>query len=189
MALRYALLGLLTKGEATGYELNQRFKETMIHFWKAHHTQIYRELGKMEQEQLVSSHVIHQVEYPDKKLYKLEKQGQHLLLQWMMNMNVAQPTLKDDLLLKASLFHLIPKDVALSYLQKAKEQHLFGVGLMNEWRTTHFPGNEFSSADLGEYLTSEFGRRYMQHWIDWCDWAMAIIESEKNKESIERKQE
>ncbi|MCC5893263.1 PadR family transcriptional regulator, partial [Exiguobacterium sp.] len=68
MALRHALLGLLTHQPATGYALNATFKAQMIHFWHAHHTQIYRELLKMEDEALVSSEHVTQHDLPDKKI-------------------------------------------------------------------------------------------------------------------------
>ncbi|MDN4527300.1 PadR family transcriptional regulator [Fictibacillus fluitans] len=183
MALKYALLGLLTKNEATGYELNQQFKETMIHFWSAHHTQIYRQLVKMEEEGLVSSQVVHQVDYPDKKVYRLEDKGYEMLLQWLFSKEILPSTLKDDLLLRVSLFQLIPADEAIAFLERAKEQHMFGLGLMEKWRDSHFPEGEFNQEDLGEYLTSEFGQRYMQHWIEWCDWAIQVIKRTKEKGS------
>lgn len=183
MALRYALLGLLAKDEATGYELNHQFKETMIHFWTAHHTQIYRELVKMEEEEMVSSRVIRQVDYPDKKVYKLEDKGYEALLTWLLSKEMSQPKLKDDLLLRVSLFHLIPSDKAIGFLQRAKEQHTFGLGLMSDWKDSHFPDGHFEQKDLGEYLTSEFGKRYMQNWIDWCDWAIHVIQTMNSKEN------
>ncbi|WP_062235188.1 PadR family transcriptional regulator [Fictibacillus sp. FJAT-27399] len=182
MALRYALLGLLAKSEATGYELNQQFKETMIHFWTAHHTQIYRELVKMEEEELVTSQVIHQVDYPDKKVYQIEPKGYERLLKWLLSKEISQSKLKDDLLLRVSLFHLIPPDTAVAFLERAKEQHSFGLGLMKDWKDSHFPEDSFQQEDLGEYLTSEFGRRYLQNWIEWCDWAIQVIQTMNSKE-------
>ncbi|MFZ0076848.1 MAG: PadR family transcriptional regulator, partial [Exiguobacterium undae] len=83
MALRFALLGLLTQGEATGYDLSTTFKKQMTHFWTAHHTQIYRELLKMEDDQLVTSVYIVQEDLPDKKVYSITEQGQTALVAWL----------------------------------------------------------------------------------------------------------
>ncbi|MBY6035604.1 PadR family transcriptional regulator [Fictibacillus nanhaiensis] len=172
MALRYALLGLLAKNEATGYELNQQFKETVVHFWMAHHTQIYRELLKMEEEGLATSTTIQQSDYPDKKIYKITDNGFQMLLEWMLNKPVTIPKLKDDLLLRVSMFHFLPAKQAISLLEKSKEHHQMGLMMTKKWREEHFPEGTYGQNELGEYLTSEFGVRYMESWLSWCDWAI-----------------
>ncbi|TLS35677.1 PadR family transcriptional regulator [Pseudalkalibacillus caeni] len=176
MALRYALLGLLSKEPSTGYELAQRFKETMTHFWTAHHTQIYRELGKMEKEELVSSKIIHQEEYPDKKIYSIESKGYEDLIQWLARDTVGQPKLKDEQLMRVSLFHLISSKEAITYLNKTKKLHTDGLAFMERWKRLNFPDEKVPKQELGEYLTLEYGMRYMKNWIEWCDWAIEVLE-------------
>ncbi len=181
MALRYAILGLLTKKPSTGYELNQQFKETMIHFWSAHHTQIYRELIKLEEEEWVSSVIYPQEDSPDKKVYSIEDKGREELLKWLLNYKVEPPKLKDQQLLRVSMFHLIDPDDAIRFLEQSKEHHRIGVHHMNVWQQTQYPTDEDKKAALGEYFTSEFGKRYMKSWIDWCDWAIRVLEELKDE--------
>src|SRR5690606_24488121 len=45
--LGFALLSLLTRGPATGYDLAQRMKAPIGHFWTAKHSQIYPELARL----------------------------------------------------------------------------------------------------------------------------------------------
>ena len=49
MSLKHGLLGLLNYGPMTGYELDKAFKASLSFFWQAKASQIYRELGTMEQ--------------------------------------------------------------------------------------------------------------------------------------------
>src|SRR5580704_8923139 len=42
------LLGLLTAGERTGYELTRDFDLSLANVWAASHSQIYPELAKLE---------------------------------------------------------------------------------------------------------------------------------------------
>ena len=49
MSLRHAVLGLLTLAPSNGYELTQRFDESLSHAWYASHSQIYPELAKLEE--------------------------------------------------------------------------------------------------------------------------------------------
>ncbi|GGB51318.1 PadR family transcriptional regulator [Fictibacillus barbaricus] len=175
MALRYALLGLLAKNEATGYELTQQFKETVIHFWTAHHTQIYRELLKMEEEGLTHSKTVQQSDYPDKKIYTITDKGFEKLLEWMLNKPVSVPKLKDDLLLRVSMFHFIPAEKAIAFLEKSKEHHQMGLMMTKKWQDEHFPEGRYGQNELGEYLTSEYGIRYMESWLSWCNWAIKVL--------------
>jgi PadR family transcriptional regulator AphA len=179
VSLRYALLGLLTREDATGYELTQNFKKTMIHFWYAHHSQIYRELSKMETERLVASKVVPQDDHPDKKVYKIKEAGHNELLSWLIGGDVHPPKLKDEQLLKISLFHLISKEESISYLQKSKEHHNQILARMVELKTS--PEQDCSEDHIGGYLTLEFGIRAMKMWIEWCGWAVEVLESLKKE--------
>jgi PadR family transcriptional regulator, regulatory protein AphA len=53
MSLRHAVLGLLVIEPTTGYELAQRFDKSLSNAWKASHSQIYPELGRLEEEGMV----------------------------------------------------------------------------------------------------------------------------------------
>lgn len=48
MSLRHAVLGLLTWQPMTGYELASKFDVSLANAWHASHSQIYPELGKLE---------------------------------------------------------------------------------------------------------------------------------------------
>jgi DNA-binding PadR family transcriptional regulator len=53
MSLRHAVLGLLTLAPSNGYELTQRFDQSLSHAWQARHSQIYPELAKLEEAGMV----------------------------------------------------------------------------------------------------------------------------------------
>jgi DNA-binding PadR family transcriptional regulator len=53
MSLRHAVLGLLTWQPMTGYELASKFDVSLGNAWHASHSQIYPELGKLEDEGLI----------------------------------------------------------------------------------------------------------------------------------------
>jgi DNA-binding PadR family transcriptional regulator len=53
MSLRHAMLGLLAVQPATGYELTRKFDNSLANAWHASHSQIYPELGKLQEAGLV----------------------------------------------------------------------------------------------------------------------------------------
>jgi DNA-binding PadR family transcriptional regulator len=53
MSLRHAMLGLLAVEPATGYDLTRRFDHSLGNAWHASHSQIYPELGRLEDEGMI----------------------------------------------------------------------------------------------------------------------------------------
>ena len=54
MSLTYGILGFLSYGSMTGYDLAKAFGCSVNFFWNAQTSQIYRELGRMEGEGLAA---------------------------------------------------------------------------------------------------------------------------------------
>ncbi len=168
MALRHALLGLLTHQSATGYALNATFKAQMIHFWHAHHTQIYRELLKMEDEALVSSEHVAQHDLPDKKIYSITDRGREELIDWLRQPTSFQPKMKDENLLRMSLLQLLPLDEAIRYVEETKAHHEQVAQQIRTFQAAH----QSEDDTLGYLLTSEYAIRMMENYAGWADWAI-----------------
>ncbi len=83
MALAHAILALLVRCPLSGYDINKEFGQSVGNFWKATHQQIYRELGKLEEQGWVQAEVIPQTGRPAKKLYSLTELGRHHLTTWV----------------------------------------------------------------------------------------------------------
>ena len=54
MALRHALLGLLSTSPASGYDLLKSFEGSLFQVWPATQSQVYAELGRLSDQGLVS---------------------------------------------------------------------------------------------------------------------------------------
>ena len=83
MALQYALLGLLSYKPMTGYELKKIFDTSIRNFWYASLSQIYRELGVLENEGLLVSAIEQQSDRPDKKIYSITETGKASFQNWI----------------------------------------------------------------------------------------------------------
>ncbi|MFD9692876.1 PadR family transcriptional regulator, partial [Kitasatospora sp. NPDC059088] len=53
MSLPHAILTALLEKPSSGLELTRRFDRSIGYFWSATHQQIYRELGKLEESELI----------------------------------------------------------------------------------------------------------------------------------------
>ena len=81
MNLRAVLLGFLTSGDLTGYELKGAMDESVGFFFGASYGSIYPALRTLEEEGLLSSTRIVQSDRPNKKVYGLTPEGRAYFLE------------------------------------------------------------------------------------------------------------
>ncbi len=81
MDVRTLCLGVLSQGEASGYEIKKAFEEgPFSHFQDASFGSIYPALGRLSSEGLVDCTQMAQEKRPDKKVYKLTDKGNNALI-------------------------------------------------------------------------------------------------------------
>jgi DNA-binding PadR family transcriptional regulator len=85
MDVRTICLGILTRGDATGYEIKKIFEEDGLqHFVEASFGSIYPALGKLTEDGLVSVREEVQEKRPDRKVYSISPAGRTALLSSLM---------------------------------------------------------------------------------------------------------
>lgn len=99
MSIKYAILGILSWKPTTGYELKKIFEDSSFLYWSGNNNQIYKALIQMQEEELVTSEVIHQDNSPSKKIYTITKEGQNELKEWVMSTPEA-PEIKKSFLVQ-----------------------------------------------------------------------------------------
>ena len=106
MALREVILTVLARGEMTGYEITKDFEAVYVHFWRASHQQVYRELARLSKEGQVTVKVVAQQSRPDKKVYAITKRGLEELKRWIVG-PTEPPRAQYDLLVKLLGSHVV----------------------------------------------------------------------------------
>jgi PadR family transcriptional regulator AphA len=85
MDVRTICLGILTRGDATGYEIRKTFEDGGLqHFVEASFGSIYPALGRLTEEGLVSVREESQEKRPDRKVYSITSEGRSMLLNTLM---------------------------------------------------------------------------------------------------------
>ena len=81
MDVRTACLGVLDRGDATGYEIKKLFEEgPFSHFYEAGYGSIYPALNRLSEEGMVTFTEMEQDKRPDKKVYSITRRGRDELL-------------------------------------------------------------------------------------------------------------
>lgn len=79
MDVKTVCLGLLTFGEASGYDLKKHFEASFEHFFPVGYGSIYPALAALAEEGLVSCQEISQDGKPDRKVYRITAAGRERL--------------------------------------------------------------------------------------------------------------
>jgi DNA-binding PadR family transcriptional regulator len=74
-ATECAVLGLLTKGERSGYDLAKKAERSVGYVWAPARSQIYAVLPRLVRQGLATSRKIRQSGRPDKQLYRITATG------------------------------------------------------------------------------------------------------------------
>ena len=98
--ITYGVLGLLAfLGPMSGYDIKRAFDHALAPMWGAAHSQIYKELRRMETLGWVRMKREEQESRPDRKVYSVTPEGKQALIAWE-----GQPSfvlqMRDELLLK-----------------------------------------------------------------------------------------
>jgi DNA-binding PadR family transcriptional regulator len=178
MALSHAILAILANRACSGYDLAKRFDGSVGFFWHATHQQIYRELTKLENAGWVTVEVIRQDGRPDKKSYQITVAGETCLRDWMAQPLPLSP-IKDELLIKLFVGHLVPPETLLALLHHQQAQHQENLATYRTIEQQFFADPATLSTALRyQYLTLRNGIHYETGWLAWCAEALAEIQAQ-----------
>ena len=85
MDVKTVCLGMLTGGEASGYDLKKEFESSFGHFFAAGYGSIYPALSALADSGLVECRHVPQEGKPDRKVYRITDAGRETLLKELDN--------------------------------------------------------------------------------------------------------
>jgi len=108
MDVKTLCLGVLSRADASGYEIKKAFEEGPFrHFHQASFGSIYPALNALSAEGLVEVRALAQDKRPDKKIYSLAPKGRNALLAALMT-NPAPDAVRSDFLFILSFAQYLP---------------------------------------------------------------------------------
>lgn len=169
-----AILGMLTFGPMTGYELKQRIEQSIGHFWQESFGQLYPALARLEERGLISSRQIADGGR-ERRVYTISARGRAELRSWLAK-PAPRHVERNELLLK--LFFGSEIDVATSIAQVRRSREdaaqrllaLREVGATIAQDLAGQPGQDYYWAAL---RSGELG---LEAHLRWCDEVLARLE-------------
>jgi PadR family transcriptional regulator AphA len=176
-----ALLGLLSLGPMSGYDIRQLIPRSIGYFWSESYGQIYPGLKRLAAAGLVEKETKRQKGKPDRHVYSLTAEGRARLKDWL-KLPVADVVPRSELLLKlffgAHVSPSVNREHVMVFLETQektlKTYAAVAKALLRE---------EANDPQLPYWLmTLSFGRHRSAALVTWCK------ETLKELERLERSQ-
>lgn len=149
--LKYALLGLIDREPITGYDISKEFeKRIMANFWHAKHSQVYPELKRLLDEELISFELVVQGEKMEKKLYTITPKGHQEFVDWLLLDEPLAVTPKDVFRLRTFFTDFMSASDFETLLHRQIGKHNLRKDQL-EYSLAAYSGN------IPKYGTKEFG--------------------------------
>jgi len=116
-----ALLGLLTRGELSGYDLQRAADANGGLFWAPAKSRIYAVLPQLVARGFATSREVVQTGRPNKQLYRLTKAGRAALQTWLEEPPVFEPE-RVPILLKLYFGDLLDPEILIEHIRVVRAE-------------------------------------------------------------------
>jgi DNA-binding PadR family transcriptional regulator len=165
---KYAVLGLLSMGPMSGYDIKKKVEATLRYFWNESYGQIYPILKRLVADGLATRSVEEQVGKPDRYVYTLTNQGRQELQQWLSES--AEPQVERvEILLKLSFGQQLSMPENIQHVQHFREsQQKLYQELQDLEKQMHL--NHPDNPNLPYWLAAiSYGLHTKIALIQWCN--------------------
>jgi len=179
VALKHAVLASLLDGEASGYDLSKRMDISVANFWHVVPAQLYAELRRLEDENLIEGRDVAQERRPNKRVFSLTDAGRDELRSFIRE-EPRPPSAKDELLVQvqaADIGDLEALAATIDQRRKTSEVRLAVFEALAKQFLRGRTEEEFltRARRIGPYVTLRRGLAFERENIAWYRWAAAVL--------------
>lgn len=185
----YAILGALSHGPKSGYDISCFFEQNRMFFWSESYGQIYPTLKRLLDDGLVDVEVEERDQGPERKVYSITQAGNEHLQEWLDDDSL-KSSVRDEFLLKLHFATAEAKPTIIERLQSLEES------LSAELELLHDQGSDAESDGqqgqkevideaqaLYRQLTLDWAQQFHQAKLDWCQSALKQLGARKKSKS------
>ena len=123
MSLDHAILGFLSRGPMSGYDLKTRcFDREAADLWTADQAQVYRTLDRLARDRKLTVKRIRQRGKPDRKVFSITAEGRRALDDWLSSAEEPSPV-RDPFLLKLLFADALVDEDLLRVLDEERDAY------------------------------------------------------------------
>ncbi|WP_030296203.1 PadR family transcriptional regulator [Streptomyces katrae] len=161
--MRLALLALLTRSPAHGYELKQDLEKLLgAAYPQPNVGQIYVTLGRLEKSGLIEGEDVEQSGRPNKRTYRLTAAGREAVLAWFEE-TAEEPRVRDEFFMKLALAPQSGLADPVALINKQRRQYLNTMRDLSKLAAAEDRDNKISQ------LLIEGAMLHLQADLDWLE--------------------
>lgn len=172
----YAVLGLLTLGERSGYDVFKLAQRSVGHFWTPAKSHVYAELKRLRQLGCARARRVEQDIRPDKHIYSITPEGERALRAWLAEADVPPDHVRSPFTLQVFLGALMGKEILIAKLKERRRQ---AQEVLDELRETECRIRD----DPTRYypnLTLKAGVAVTEAEVRWADDVITELENKED---------
>src|SRR5260370_33411464 len=120
---KYAILGVLSYGPMSGYDIKKFIQQSISNFWSESYGQIYPILKQLTSEGLASSHTEKQEGKPERYMYALTGNGGEAWQQWLTGSS-AHPSGRVEVLLQLFFGRHTAVSTSVGHVSRSRTAHV-----------------------------------------------------------------
>ena len=175
---RFAILGLLAREPATGYDIRKLVERALSHFWSESYGQIYPILNQMARQGSASRKVQRQSGKPDRRVYSLSPKGREELKRWLAEPAEFQVA-RNETLLKLFFGTELDPDENIKHVERYRDHHLQKLELYNDLEQKLEQDEVTPEERTRLQLTLAHGKAESRAILRWCDQALETLAEEQ----------
>jgi PadR family transcriptional regulator, regulatory protein AphA len=176
-----ALLGLLSMGPMSGYDIRQLIPKSIGHFWSESYGQIYPGLKRLTAAGLVAKRTERRKGSPDRHVYSLTAEGRERLRQWL-KLPVVEVVPRNELLLKLFFGDEVSPRICREHVETYLELHR---GRLQRYGAVAKSLRKECGDDARLpfwLMTLSMGRHQSAAMVKWCRETLAELEGMERRQ-------
>ena len=172
---RYAILGALSLGPSSGYQLKRDLDDTVGHFWSESFGQIYPILARLERDNLIRVVDSAGTGRRPRRIFALTSAGEAALEAWLAEPVEERTRPRSELLLKVFFGASLPAGVTLEHVRAHRR---VVTGQLEVFRAIASDLEENPEDDPGHryrLATLRYGLLNTEAVLRWCDETIVVL--------------
>jgi len=183
---RFAVLGILSYGPMSGYDIKKFYEQNVAGFWKESYGQIYPILKRLAEEGLATKSIRKQEGKPDRHIYVITEKGRGQLRQWLVA--PTGPHIgRHETLLKLMFGQQISIADNILQIKRFRSRQIKELKEI-ETLKQRFTGEVADDPNMPFWrLAFAYGEHVNRAYVDWADEALVTLTAMEDKASPSEK--
>ena len=166
------MLGLLSFGERSGYEMKKAAERGVGYVWTAAKSHVYAVLPRLVEGGYATTRRVTQARRPDKQVYKITRKGERAFKEWL-EAPIEERGARSPFLLKIFFGGLMSKEALVAHIERQRAEV---VRTLEEYREIEGRIRDDPESYYG-YVTLRWGLAQSRAFIRWADQMRREIEA------------